>query len=168
MGWIGGSKYCTACPQEIVPRGGHPLGLMEYIIERVYQVFLSIELHKFGIFWNLHQPKGVPTPHFSSTYRFLGGAHPSLFINLKVFRVPTPYFSSTYRILGGCPPLTFHQSRSPSSLPWYFPTIQTVGLPAVKHCSHNASWDGLSFSQSTAKRWWTLHRQRRQQQCQQC
>ena len=57
----------TACPREIVPRGGHPFGLIEYIIERVYQVFLSFELHKFGIFWNLHQPKGVPTPHFSST-----------------------------------------------------------------------------------------------------
>jgi hypothetical protein len=35
-------------------------------------------------------------PSLSSTYRFLGGAHPSLFINLKVFRVPTPYFSSTF------------------------------------------------------------------------
>ena len=57
---------------EIVTRGGHPLGLIEYMIERVYQGFLSFELHKFGIFWNLHQPKGVPTPHFSSTYRFLG------------------------------------------------------------------------------------------------
>ena len=32
----------TACPREIVPRGGHPLGLIEYIIERVYQVFFFI------------------------------------------------------------------------------------------------------------------------------
>ena len=68
----------------------------------------------------------VPTSHFSSTYRFvfwggrgahlslsstyrfLGGAHLSLFINLRVFQgVPTSLFSSTYRFLGGCPPLTF-------------------------------------------------------------
>jgi hypothetical protein len=58
------SRVNTACPREIVPRGGHPLGLIDYVIERVYQVFLPFELHKFGIFWNLHQPKGVPSPRF--------------------------------------------------------------------------------------------------------
>ena len=45
----------TACPREIVPRGGHPLGLIEYIIERVHQVFLSFEPFEFEAFWNLHQ-----------------------------------------------------------------------------------------------------------------
>jgi hypothetical protein len=58
-------KYIpTACPRVVVPRRGHPLRLIEYIIEIVYQVFLPFELHKFGIFWNLHQPKGVPSPSF--------------------------------------------------------------------------------------------------------
>ena len=76
----------TACPREIVPRGGHPLGLIEYIIERVYQVFLSFELHKFGIFWNLHQPKGVPTPYFSSTDRILGGCPSLTFLNYYKFK----------------------------------------------------------------------------------
>ena len=65
----------TAWPREIVVRGGHPLGLIEYVIERVYQVFLPFELHKFGICINpkecppltFHQPKdlnGVPSSHF--------------------------------------------------------------------------------------------------------
>ena len=71
-------RFCTV-PRKIVPGS------------------LSFEPYEFGIFWNLHQTKGVPTPHFLSTFRLLG--------------VPTPYFSSTYRILGGCPPLTFHQPK---------------------------------------------------------
>ena len=118
-------QIITACPREVVARGGHPLGLIEYMLERVCQGFLPFELHKFVIFWNLHQPKGLPTSHFhqpkgfkgvptshfsstqrflggarlslSSTQRFLGGAHLSLFINAKVFR--------------GFPPLTFHQPK---------------------------------------------------------
>ena len=57
------------------------LGLIEYIIERVCQFFFFFEPFEFGIFWNLHQPKGVPTPRLSSTYRFLG--------------VPNPYLPST-------------------------------------------------------------------------
>jgi hypothetical protein len=91
--------------------------------------FFAFELHKFGIFWNLHQSKGVPTPHFSLTYRFLGGAHPSLFINLKIFRVPRPYFSSTYRILGGCPPFTFHQPKSFQGAPttYFSSTFRILG-----------------------------------------
>ena len=39
------------------------------MIERVYQVFCHLN-HQ-----NLHQPKGVPTPHFSSTIIFQRGAH---------------------------------------------------------------------------------------------
>ena len=30
-------QICTACPREVVARGGHPLGLIEYTIERVYR-----------------------------------------------------------------------------------------------------------------------------------
>ena len=37
----------TACPREVVARGGHPLGLIEYVIERVH-LFLTLELHEFG------------------------------------------------------------------------------------------------------------------------
>ena len=58
------------------------------------------------LFWCPHQVlkatgapdiRGVPTPHFSSTQRFSGGAHPLLFINLQDFRgVPSPHF---YEIL---------------------------------------------------------------------
>ena len=65
----------TACPREVVARGGHPLGLIEYMIERVFEPF------EFGIFWNLHQTKGVPTPHFHQPTGFQG--------------VPTLHFSST-------------------------------------------------------------------------
>ena len=68
----------TACPREVVARGGHLLEVIEYMIERV---FLSFEPFEFGIFWNLHQPKGVPTPHFCQPTGFQG--------------VPTPHFSST-------------------------------------------------------------------------
>ena len=32
----------TAWTREIVARGGHPIGLIEYMIERVYQFFFSI------------------------------------------------------------------------------------------------------------------------------
>ena len=57
-------------------RGGHPLRLIEYMIENSVKDtedtadrksvpgFLPFQLHKFGIFWNLHQPKRVPTSHF--------------------------------------------------------------------------------------------------------
>jgi hypothetical protein len=31
----------TACPREVVARGGHPLGLIEYLIERVCQAFFA-------------------------------------------------------------------------------------------------------------------------------
>ena len=65
----------TACPREVATRGGHPLGLIEYIIqERVHRVFLPYELHKFGIFWNLHQPKGVPSLAFINLYVLIRGA----------------------------------------------------------------------------------------------
>ena len=49
--------YRTACPREVATRGGHPLGLIEYVVERVYQVFLPFELHKFGIVvkWPTHR-----------------------------------------------------------------------------------------------------------------
>ena len=84
-----------ACPREVVSRGGHPLGLIEYMTERVCQGFLPFELHKFGIFWNLHQPKGVPISHFHQPTWF--GGYPSLtFHEPKFFRgVPISHFSST-------------------------------------------------------------------------
>ena len=34
-----GMQLCTAFPREVVLRGGYPLGLIEYIIERMCQVF---------------------------------------------------------------------------------------------------------------------------------
>ena len=52
------------------------------MIERVYQGFLSFELHESGIFWNLHQPICPPLT----------------FINLQVF--------------SGCPTLTFMYRHS--------------------------------------------------------
>ena len=72
---LGGPNISTACSREVAVRGGHPLGLIEYVIERVYQVFLPFELHKFGICINpkecppltFHQPKDlnrVPSSHF--------------------------------------------------------------------------------------------------------
>ena len=48
-------------PEKLSLEEGKPLRLIEYIIERVYQVFCHFNYHKFGIFWNLHQPKGVPS-----------------------------------------------------------------------------------------------------------
>ena len=68
-------KGNTACPREVVARGGHPLWLI-YDRKRV-PGFLSFEPFEFGIFWNLYQPNRMPIPHFSSTYRILGGC-PSL------------------------------------------------------------------------------------------
>ena len=44
------TRTLTACTREV-----------EYMIERVFQVFLSFEPFEFGISWNLHQPKGVPS-----------------------------------------------------------------------------------------------------------
>ena len=46
-------------------RGGHPLGLIECMIERVCQAFLPFELHKFGIFLNLQQIPGSLVKHGS-------------------------------------------------------------------------------------------------------
>jgi hypothetical protein len=53
------SQADNACPREIVPRGGHPLELIEYIIERVYQVFLSFEPFEFVI---VHKSEGWAPP----------------------------------------------------------------------------------------------------------
>ena len=82
------------------------------MIERVCQGFLPLELHKFGIFWNLHQPKGVPISHFHQPTGFLGGAHLSVFINPKVYADSKKWqktlVHSFYHILyqpKGCPPL---------------------------------------------------------------
>ena len=81
-------------PKEVGTRGGYPhypLGLMD---------------RKRFFIWIWFS--GVSTPHFSSTWKFSGGAHPSLFINLKVFR--------------RCPPLTFQlHSMTPKKserVPW--------------------------------------------------
>ena len=35
------------------------------LIKRVYQFCLQCQLHKFGIFWNLHQPIGVLSPRLT-------------------------------------------------------------------------------------------------------
>jgi hypothetical protein len=37
----------------------------------------------------------VPTPYFSSTYRILGGAHPSLFYQPKGVPTPSHNFSGS-------------------------------------------------------------------------
>jgi hypothetical protein len=63
------------------------VGTLAPWVDRVYDRksvpgFLHFEPFEFGISWNLHQPKGVPTSDFSST---------------QVFR--------------GYPPLTFHQPK---------------------------------------------------------
>ena len=71
-------------PEKLWLGEGTPLGLIEYIIEREYQFFLPFEMHKFGIFWNLHQPKGVPSPSFHQPKGFNEGCPPLAFINLYV------------------------------------------------------------------------------------
>ena len=65
-----------------IPRRGHTLGLIEYMIERVHILV-------FFVIWTIW------IWHFLESASIQRGAHPSLFINPKVFR--------------GCPPLTFHQ-----------------------------------------------------------
>ena len=76
-------------------------------------VFLSCE--PFEFFWK------VPTPHFSSTQRFSGGAYPLLFINLQDFRgVPTPYISSTKRFSEGAHPLLFINPKGTWTRTWEF------------------------------------------------
>jgi hypothetical protein len=77
-----GFRQCLPFSWKIL-RDKHCIGL----IERVYQGFLSFELHKLCILWNLHQPKRVPTSHFHQPKGFKG--------------VPTSYFSSTQRFSGG-------------------------------------------------------------------
>ena len=68
----------TACPREVATRGGHPLGLIEYVIERVYQVFCHLNYTNLAFFGICINPKGCP---------------PLAFINLKAFRgVPSPSF----------------------------------------------------------------------------
>ena len=76
-------QIITARPREVVARGGHPLGLIEYMLERVCQGFLPFELHKFVIFWNLQQPKGVPISHFHQPTWF--GGYPSLIFHQPKF-----------------------------------------------------------------------------------
>ena len=52
----------TSCPREVVARGGHPLGLIEYMIERVFQFFCHLNYINLTFF--LNQPQRVPTTHF--------------------------------------------------------------------------------------------------------
>jgi hypothetical protein len=76
------STYGTAWTREIVARGGHPLGLIEYMIEIVYQVFCHLNYTNFAFLGICINSKGCP---------------PLTFINPKVLR--------------GCPPLTFQKSK---------------------------------------------------------
>ena len=86
----------TAWYREIVPRGGHPFGLIKHMIERVYQVFLPFEPQNVCIFGICINPKGCPPLTFHQP-KFLKGCPPLIFHQ--------PKFSE------GCPPLTFHQSK---------------------------------------------------------
>jgi hypothetical protein len=53
----------------------------------------SFEPFKSPHFSSTYRFLGVPTPHFSLTQRFSRGTHPLLFINLQDFRgVLTPHF----------------------------------------------------------------------------
>ena len=72
------SIYSTAWPREIVVRDGHPLGLIEYMIERVHQIFCHLNYTNLAIFEICINPNGCP---------------PLTFINPKVFRgVPSSSF----------------------------------------------------------------------------
>ena len=77
-----GHTVCTAWPREV--------GLIEYMIERVYQGFLSLELHKFGIFWNLHQLH-QPTSHFDLGWWKVRGGHPLNTFGLMKVRGGHPF-----------------------------------------------------------------------------
>ena len=89
-------KRNTACPREIVARDGYPLGLIEYMIERVYQVFCHLNYTNLVFFGICINPKGYPSLTFINPHGF-GGTHLSLSIN--------PSF------LEGYPSLTFHQPK---------------------------------------------------------
>ena len=87
----------------LVARGGHPLRLIEYVIETVHQFFLPFELHKFGIIWI--NSKGCP-PLASINPKVLEGCPSLAFINLKVFReVPSSSFHQSKFFKKECPPL---------------------------------------------------------------
>ena len=81
----------TAWTKEIAPRGGYPLGLIEYIIERVDQFFFI---------W-----------HFLKSALIQRGAHPSLFINLQVCWGALPSLFINLQDFRRCPPLTFMKSK---------------------------------------------------------
>ena len=104
-------NYPTAWTREIAPRGGYPLGLIEYMIERVYQVFCHLNYRNLAFFWICINPKGYPPLTFHQP-KFFGGYPPLTFHQPKGFLgVPTSDFSSTQRFNGGYPPLTFHENE---------------------------------------------------------
>ena len=65
----------TTCPREVVARGGHPLGLIEYVIERVHQVFCHLNYTNLALFGICINPKGCPP---LKTFRLMKprGGHP--------------------------------------------------------------------------------------------
>ena len=74
-------------PEKLSLEVGTPWVDRVYMIERVYQDFCHLNYTNFLESASAHLS-------LSSIYRFLGGAHLSLFINPKVFRgVPTSQFS---------------------------------------------------------------------------
>ena len=77
-------------------RGGHPLGLIEHVIERVRKGFLPFELHKLSIFGICINPKGCP---------------PLVFINLKVFRGVLSSSFHQSKGFRGMPSSSFHPPR---------------------------------------------------------
>ena len=86
--------------------------------------------------WIWHFLESVSTQRsahllLSSTYRFLGvGAHPSLFINLKVFR--------------GCPTLTFHQPKGFQGVGW----CRFQKMPNSNGSNGKKNWYTLSIEYS--------------------
>ena len=91
------SSLCrTAWTREIVSRGGYPLGLIEYMIERVYQVFCHLNYINLAFLGICINPKGYPPLTFHQP-KFFGGYPPLTFHQPKFFV--------------GYPPLTFHQPK---------------------------------------------------------
>ena len=71
--------------------------------------FLPFELHKFGIFWNGHQPKGGPSLTHSPTW--FGGSPSLTFHQPKFFReVPISHFSSN-KVFRGVPISHFSSTK---------------------------------------------------------
>ena len=122
----------------------------------------------------------MPTTHFSSTQRVLGGAHLSLFINPKVFRGCPPLtfhppkgflrchlsLFTNPKVFWGCPPLTFHQPKGFLGVPTshFLPTNRYLGVP-TSHFSQICVFQlaknpGALFLSYTLSAWDILHNEK--------